>query len=100
MAIAVTDAVRMIEAAEKSNKKLFVVKQNRFNPPVHFVKKLLEERKLGRIINFQLNCFWNRPAEYYKNSWHGTKELDGGILYTHSAISLIYYIGSWEMLLL
>jgi UDP-N-acetyl-2-amino-2-deoxyglucuronate dehydrogenase len=93
MAIHSIDAAIMIEAAEKNNKKLFVVKQNRFNPPVSFIKKLLDEKKLGKIINFQLNCFWNRPAAYYKNHWHGTKELDGGILYTQFShfIDVLYW---------
>jgi len=93
MAIHSIDAAIMIEAAEKSKKSLFVVKQNRFNPPVCFVKKILDEKKLGRIINFQLNCFWNRPEEYYKNHWHGTKELDGGILYTQFShfIDILYW---------
>ncbi|MES1226847.1 MAG: Gfo/Idh/MocA family oxidoreductase, partial [Bacteroidota bacterium] len=93
MAIHSIDAAIMIEAAEKNNKKLFVVKQNRFNPPVSFVKQLLNENKLGRIINFQLNCFWNRPVEYYKNHWHGTKEMDGGILYTQFShfIDILYW---------
>lgn len=96
MAIHSLDAALMIEAAEKNNKKLFVVKQNRFNPPVIFVKNLLDENKLGSIINFQLNCLWNRPAEYYKNHWHGTKELDGGILYTqfsHFIDVLFWFLG-------
>lgn len=93
MAIHTHDAALMIEAAEKNNKKLFVVKQNRFNPPVSFVKKLLDEKRLGKIINFQLNCFWNRSPEYYKNHWHGTKELDGGILYTQFShfIDVLYW---------
>ncbi|MEJ0101119.1 MAG: Gfo/Idh/MocA family oxidoreductase [Bacteroidota bacterium] len=44
MAIAASDAMKMIEASERNNRKLFVVKQNRFNPPVSFVKRLLDER--------------------------------------------------------
>jgi len=93
MSIHWADAALMIETSEKNKKKLFVVKQNRFNPPVHFVKQLLDEKKLGRIINFQLNCFWNRPVEYYKNHWHGSKELDGGILYTQFShfIDILYW---------
>ena len=75
------DGEKMIAAAEKNNKKLFVVKQNRYNPPVAFVKNLLETNSLGKIFSFQLNCFWNRPAAYYTD-WKGTKDLDGGTLFT------------------
>ena len=66
MAINSSDCLMMIEEAEKAGKHLFVVKQNRFNPPVVAVKKLLDEKKLGSIYSMQLNCFWNRDAKYYE----------------------------------
>ena len=34
MAITTYDCGRMIQAAEKANKRLFAIKQNRYNPPV------------------------------------------------------------------
>ncbi|MEO7264718.1 MAG: Gfo/Idh/MocA family oxidoreductase [Ferruginibacter sp.] len=76
------DAHRMIEAANFANTHLFVVKQNRYNPPVQAIKKLLKEDKLGNIFSFQVNCFWNRPREYYSDTWRGTKQMDGGTLFT------------------
>jgi UDP-N-acetyl-2-amino-2-deoxyglucuronate dehydrogenase len=82
MCLKSTDAAKMIEAAENSRKKIFIVKQNRYNEPVQHIKKLIDNNKLGKIFSFQLNCFWNRPQAYYLNSWKGTKNLDGGILYT------------------
>src|SRR6188474_434817 len=54
------DCERMIQAAEKANKRLFVIKQNRFNPPLTELKKIVDEGHLGKIFNVQLNCFWNR----------------------------------------
>jgi predicted dehydrogenase len=93
LCIHVTDAHRMIDASNYSGKKLFVVKQNRYNPPVEAVKELLKEDKLGNIFSFQLNCFWNRPKHYYSNSWKGTKKMDGGSLYTQFShfIDLLYW---------
>ena len=93
MAISVKDCSAMIHAAERANKRLFIVKQNRFNPPVVAVKDLIDQGKLGKIYSVQLNCFWNRNAEYYKNSWKGTKDLDGGTLYTQFShfIDLLYW---------
>jgi len=84
----------MIEEAEKAGKHLFIVKQNRFNPPVIAVKKILDEKKLGKIYSIHLNCFWNRDAKYYENSWKGTKELDGGTLFTQFShfIDLLYWM--------
>src|SRR6266487_2173798 len=93
MAITTPDCNDMIKAAEASDKKLFVVKQNRFNPPVIAVKELVVNGSLGRIYSLQLNCFWNRNADYYKNSWRGTKAMDGGTLFTQVShfIDLLYW---------
>jgi len=93
MALSVPDCSAMINAAEKANKRLFIVKQNRFNPPVEAVKKLIDEEKLGKIYSLQLSCFWNRNEDYYRNSWKGTKALDGGTLFTQFShfIDLLYW---------
>lgn len=94
MAIHSSDCQRMLDAATKSGKKLFIVKQNRFNPPVMAVKKALNEHRLGKVYSIQLNCFWNRDAAYYANSWKGTKNLDGGTLFTQFShfIDLLYWM--------
>jgi UDP-N-acetyl-2-amino-2-deoxyglucuronate dehydrogenase len=82
MALSVQDAEQMISAAKESNKQLFIIKQNRYNPPVVAVKEALDEGRLGKLYSLQLNCFWNRGADYYDNSWKGTLKLDGGTLFT------------------
>ncbi|HEY4954375.1 MAG TPA: Gfo/Idh/MocA family oxidoreductase, partial [Gemmatimonadaceae bacterium] len=94
MAITVSDCSAMIQAAERANRCLFIVKQNRFNPPVVAVKKLLDEGRLGQVYSVQLNCFWNRNADYYRDTWKGTLELDGGSLYTQFShfIDLLYWM--------
>ncbi|MEA3497003.1 MAG: Gfo/Idh/MocA family oxidoreductase [Bacteroidota bacterium] len=95
MAINVHDCGCMIQEAEKANKRLFIVKQNRFNPPIKALKELIDQKKLGKIFNVQLNCFWNRNSEYYSDSdWKGSKELDGGILFTQFShfIDLLYWM--------
>lgn len=95
MAISVVDSGKMIIEAEKANKRLFIVKQNRFNPPVEAVKKVIDQGKLGKIYSIQLSCFWNRNENYYKTSdWKGKKELDGGTLYTQFShfIDLLYWM--------
>jgi UDP-N-acetyl-2-amino-2-deoxyglucuronate dehydrogenase len=87
-------AWQMIDTAYFFRRKLFVVKQNRFNPPVVLLKRLLEENKLGVVYSFQINGFWNRPQAYYTGDWKGTKTLDGGILYTQFShfIDLLYWL--------
>ena len=94
MAISVNDCGEMIKTAEKNNKRLFAIKQNRFNPPIEAVKKVIDEGRLGKIFSVQLSCFWNRNEDYYSNSWKGTKDMDGGTLYTQFShfIDLLYWI--------
>lgn len=94
LATNVHDCGEMIKVAEMSNKRLFAIKQNRFNPPVAAVKRAIDEGKLGKIFSIQLSCFWNRNPQYYENSWKGTKDLDGGTLYTQFShfIDLLYWM--------
>jgi UDP-N-acetyl-2-amino-2-deoxyglucuronate dehydrogenase len=95
MAISVYDCGEMIKEAEKANRRLFVVKQNRYNPPVRALKEAIDSNRLGKIFSVQLNCFWNRNPEYYSHSdWKGTLKLDGGTLFTQFShfIDLLYWI--------
>lgn len=95
MATTVVDCEKMINESLKVNKRLFLVKQNRFNPPVEAVKRCIDEGRLGKIMSVQLSCFWNRHAKYYKESdWKGTKLLDGGTLYTQFShfIDLLFWM--------
>ena len=93
MAISVADCASMIQAAERANRRLFIVKQNRFNPPIVVAKSLLDSGRLGRIYSVQLNCFWNRNPAYYRDTWKGTATMDGGTLYTQFShfIDLLYW---------
>lgn len=93
MCIAMEAAWSMIDTAYFFRKKLYIIKQNRFNSPVQFVKKLLNDKSLGSILSFQINCFWNRPQQYYDGGWRGAKSLDGGLLYTQFShfIDLLYW---------
>lgn len=94
MALSVQDCDDMIKEAEKADRHLFIVKQNRFNPPVAAVKQLIDQGRLGKVYSVQLNCFWNRNNEYYQNSWKGTIKLDGGTLFTQFShfIDLLYWL--------
>lgn len=94
MAINVNDCGEMIKAAEKNNKRLFAIKQNRYNPPVAAVKEAIDKGIFGKIHSIQLSCFWNRNPDYYLNSWKGTQELDGGTLYTQFShfVDLLYWM--------
>lgn len=94
MGLSVKECGEMIQTAERANKRLFAIKQNRYNPPVAAVKDLIDAGKLGNVLSVQLSCFWNRNTDYYANSWKGTKDLDGGTLYTQFShfIDLLYWL--------
>ena len=94
MALSVSDCNLMLLTAERTNRKLFVVKQNRFNPPVAAVKEAIDKGVFGRIYSIQLSCFWNRDKAYYENNWKGTNEMDGGILFTQFShfIDILYWM--------
>jgi len=94
MALSTQDCEKMIDAKSKNNRKLFIVKQNRYNPPVQAVRNLLNENKLGKLFFIVLNCYWNRNNEYFASStWKGSREKDGGALFTQFShfIDLMYW---------
>ncbi len=96
MAISAADAEGMMQAAVMSNRHLVIVKQNRFNPPVEWVRSCLDSGLLGKVLSVHFNGFWNRPDAYYENTWKGTLEEDGGTLYTqfsHFVDLLIWFFG-------
>ncbi|MFT3823171.1 MAG: Gfo/Idh/MocA family oxidoreductase [Chitinophagaceae bacterium] len=94
MALTVHDARQMLNTAQKYDKQLFVVKQNRYNPPVAWLKDLIATGKLGQIYSFHLSCCWNRTVAYYNDNWRGTSQLDGGTLFTQFShfIDLLYWL--------
>lgn len=102
MAISVDECKKMMIEADLTGKDLFIVKQNRFNPPVAALKQVIEAGRLGKILNVELNCFWNRNDEYYRQSdWKGKKAIDGGTLFTQFShfIDLLYWlIGDFKTL--
>jgi UDP-N-acetyl-2-amino-2-deoxyglucuronate dehydrogenase len=95
MALSVEECDGMIAAAEQYGKKIFAVKQNRYNEPVRLVKELITQDKVGKILMVQVNCFWNRNDFYYAQSnWRGKKSMDGGCLFTQFShfVDIMYYL--------
>lgn len=81
MALTAASALEMMNAARRCNRKLWVVKQNRFNPPVQLLQRMLASTQV-QVRQVSLQCFWNRGEDYYSNSWKGSLRFDGGTLYT------------------
>lgn len=89
------DAEMVLFKSLQKNKHVFAVMQNRYSPPSIWIKELVQSGKLGNIYMVQLNCYWNRDDRYYiKDSWHGSKALDGGTLFTQFShfIDIMYWL--------
>jgi UDP-N-acetyl-2-amino-2-deoxyglucuronate dehydrogenase len=79
MAISLTGADSLVHACDKAGVQLFVVKQNRLNPPVQLLKSAVDRNRFGRIYMASCTVHWARPQEYYDQApWRGTWEFDGG----------------------
>lgn len=94
------DALDLVRTCDEEHVRLFVVKQNRFNPTLRLVKRALDERRFGRIFLVGINVFWQRPQSYYDSDrWRGKWELDGGALMnqaSHYVDLLDYFVGPIE----
>jgi UDP-N-acetyl-2-amino-2-deoxyglucuronate dehydrogenase len=83
MALSKAGCERIIYEALHQHKQVFCVMQNRYSPPSVWLNEILRKKLLGDIYMVQINCYWNRDERYYtKGNWHGTKDLDGGTLFT------------------
>jgi len=69
--------------------------QNRYSPPSEWLKSVVDQGLLGEIYQVHIDCFWNRDDRYYHpGGWHGTKDLDGGTLFTQFShfIDILYWV--------
>ena len=81
MAISLEGADRLVQACDAAHVNLFVVKQNRLNPPIQLLKRAVDKGRFGRLYMANVTVRWTRPQEYYDaEPWRGTWEFDGGAL--------------------
>jgi len=95
MALSKAGCENIIAASISQAREVFCVMQNRYSPPSAWLKEVVTQGKLGKIYMVQVNCYWNRDERYYKKgTWHGTKELDGGVLFTQFShfIDILYWL--------
>lgn len=83
MALNVDDALQILQISNTYNRRVFSSMQLRFSPVVQFVKNLIDQHALGKIYMVNIQCYWNRNKNYYKQrEWHGSETMDGGVLFT------------------
>ena len=84
------------QEADRVNKKIFPVFQNRYNKAVARVLKGLQSGELGSVRLVSVRLRWCRPQKYYDLApWRGTFALDGGALTNQTIhhVDLIRYLG-------
>jgi UDP-N-acetyl-2-amino-2-deoxyglucuronate dehydrogenase len=100
MALTLQDADRMIAAADAADKRIFVVKQNRFNVPVVKAREALEAGRFGRLVLGTVRVRWCRDQSYYdQDAWRGTWKQDGGVIAnqaSHHVDMLTWFMGPVE----
>jgi UDP-N-acetyl-2-amino-2-deoxyglucuronate dehydrogenase len=85
----------IIFTALQFSRQVFVVKQNRYSPPVKWMKEVVNAGQIGDVVMVQINCYWNRDDRYYKpGGWRGTLKLDGGTLHTQFShfVDIMYWV--------
>jgi UDP-N-acetyl-2-amino-2-deoxyglucuronate dehydrogenase len=81
MSLSLAQADELVRAADEAGVQLFVVKQNRLNPPIQLLKRAVDKGRFGRIFMANVTVRWQRPQEYYDaEPWRGTWEFDGGAI--------------------
>lgn len=95
MGLSKDNCEQVIFKSLQMSKNVFCVMQNRYSPPSEWIKQIVSDGILGDIFMVQLNCYWNRDDRYYKKGgWKGTKDLDGGTLFTQFShfIDIMYWL--------
>jgi len=91
---------RILKECDEKGLKLFVVQQNRFNPPIQKLKEALDKGRFGKLVLGTVRVRWCRTQDYYNQKpWRGTWAFDGGVLTnqaSHHIDMLIWMMGDVE----
>ena len=95
MAITLGQADELVKACDDAGVFLFVVKQNRLNPPIQLLRRAVDKGRFGRIFLANTTVRWQRPQDYYDAApWRGTWEFDGGAIMNQAShyVDLIQWL--------
>ncbi len=80
VALRLEDALALEDEARAAGVLCAVVKQNRYNPAMRFLRRAVDEGRIGRLVTAGIRVHWCRTQEYYNDPWHGRWSMDGGVL--------------------
>lgn len=102
LAISIDQVIELSNLAEENNARLAVCYQNRYNPNVAKIQKIIDESVYGELTSVFCEIVWNRPNSYYENNWQSElKYAGGGVLTTqasHTIDLLILLLGDFEII--
>ncbi len=97
IALKLEEAQEMIRLAEQAGLRLGVVSQYRFGDAAIFLRKAIQQGRLGRILQADTYCKWHRPQAYYDRPGKGAWDVEGGGALINQAIHgvdlLLYLAG-------
>lgn len=97
LALQLGEADRILHECATRELRVYVVKQNRLNPPVYQLKRALDAGRFGKLVMGTVRVRWMRDQKYYDQSrWRGTWAFDGGVLTnqaSHHIDALLWLMG-------
>ncbi|MGK7393129.1 MAG: Gfo/Idh/MocA family protein [Candidatus Cyclobacteriaceae bacterium M3_2C_046] len=94
---------QMIKAHQQAGTYLGGIFNYRYNEGVWVIKEAVDEGRLGKLTYAAIHVPWWRNQEYYKDSWHGTLDLDGGGALMNQSIHMVdllqYLVGPVDSLM-
>ena len=93
IAVTVSDADRMIAAADRSDAHFAVMYQNRANPTMRKAQELVQGGEIGELFRSSLTAAGIRTQKYYDSgAWRATwKGEGGGVLLNQAPHALDYF---------
>jgi predicted dehydrogenase len=86
LALSIKDATSLVDAYSSARVPLFVVKQNRLNPPIQELFRLIEDKSLGNLTFVSASVMWARDSQYYlQDKWRLSRQLDGGVVWNQAS---------------
>lgn len=96
MALTLEECRAMIAMCRDADVKLGVVSQHRFDECAMFLKRAIDEGRMGRLLQVDGYVKWHRPQSYYDPPGKGTWGVEGGGALINQGIhtaDVMQYIG-------
>ena len=97
LALRLDEVDEILDQTSQRQIKVFVVKQNRFNPPLRKLKEAVDQGRFGKLVLGTIRVRWKRDQAYYdQRPWRGTWLMDGGVFTnqaSHHIDALLWLMG-------